>query len=237
MPPARRLESPKVENVDIPPPLVVCDLSPEAPTPEEALLASKPLNARRAAAIGAGLATLCMIALYMTMRPGTETPSSVDQAEAAPPSLPAPTPPVIVPAAVAPAASGTAAQPPAPKEGRWIFTGVIYDLLSTRGVFGVGLIFIDGAGQEVGATESDEEGRYRVTLPAVEPEGYSVRIMHEDYSDRHIDESEASSLRTGDLKQRRLLMRSGVRTSAWIGVVGQRTRRDIGLIPLSAGKP
>jgi hypothetical protein len=139
----------------------------------------------------------------------------------------------------APPAEETAAVPtPAPKEQRWIFTGVVYDLSTAKGVFGTSLIFVDGDGQEVGATESDEEGRYRVSLPSGPPQGYGMRIMHEDYSDKYVVEmDDAGAVRKAGLAQRRLLMGSKVKPAPWIGAVDSRTRRDIGLVPLSLEKP
>ncbi|MBI3289198.1 MAG: hypothetical protein HYZ74_06745 [Elusimicrobia bacterium] len=153
-------------------------------------------------------------------------------------------PPVVSPRAEPPAAAGQAARPevlrtggPARKERTWVFEGVVYDLLSARGVYGARLRFSDGK-NTVGAAESGPEGRYRVALPAGSAPGYSLQIAHEDYAGRHIDEMDStSSLRKADYEQRRFLVRTAVRNVPWIGALERPARRDIALIPKSAEEP
>ena len=63
-------------------------------------------------------------------------------------------------------------------------------------------------------------------------EGYTLRIVHDDYSGKHIDELDStSSVRKADLEQRKFLMQAGARSLPWIGTVGKPVRRDMALVP------
>ncbi len=119
-----------------------------------------------------------------------------------------------------------------PAGPQWVFEGVVYDLLTTRGVFGVRLIFLDDKDTEVAVIETSEGGRYRAAMRPGPAEGYTLLIMHDDYSGKHIDELDStSSVRKADLEQRKFLMDAGARSLPWIGAVGKPVRRDMALVP------
>lgn len=140
---------------------------------------------------------------------------------------PAPPPPAAKPK---PAAAPVVAKKPAAPQ--WIFEGVVYDLLSTRGVFGVRLVFVDAEDNEVASIETAEGGRYKAAMKPGPENGYALRIVHEDYSGKHIDELDStSSVRKADLEQRKFLMQAGARSLPWIGTVGKPVRRDMALVP------
>ncbi len=127
-------------------------------------------------------------------------------------------------------------KPPAaakkPVGPQWVFEGTVYDLLSTRGVYGVRLIFIDAEDNEVSAIESSEGGKYYAAMKPGPAEGYTLRIEHDDYSGKHIDELDStSSVRKADLEQRKFLMQAGARSLPWIGSASKPVRRDMALVP------
>jgi hypothetical protein len=178
--------------------------------------------------------------------------SAPAQPAPAPAATPTPAPPVVVappkeapdrPAAkfVQTAQPKRAAKPkrPAPVAApkkvlgpQWVFEGVVYDLITTRGVYGVRLVFLDAEDNEVTTVEAGEGGQYRVSMDAGPATGYTLRIVHDDYSGKHIDELDStSSVRKADLEQRKFLMQAGVRSLPWIGVVGKPVRRDMALVP------
>lgn len=136
--------------------------------------------------------------------------------------------PVPVPSVNKPKAAG-AKKPTGPQ---WIFEGTIYDLLTTRGVYGARLVFIDAEDSEVASAEAGEGGHYHVSMKAGPAEGYAMRVMHDDYTSKHIDELDStSSVRKADLEQRKFLMQAGSRSLPWIGTVGKPVRRDMALVP------
>lgn len=148
-----------------------------------------------------------------------------------------PRPKPVAPASVAnpkpptPAAAPAAA-PKKPAGPQWVFEGVVYDLLSTRGVYGVRLVFVDAEDNEVASAEAGDGGHYRVSMKAGPAQGYALRIVHDDYSGKHIDELDStSSVRKADLEQRKFLMQAGARSLPWIGTVGKPVRRDMALVP------
>ncbi len=129
-------------------------------------------------------------------------------------------------------ASAPAAAPKKMSEPLWVFEGTVYDLLSTRGVYGARLVFVDAQGNEAASIETSADGHYRAAMKPGPPEGYAVRVAHDDYSGKRIDElDEAGSVRKADLKERELLMRAGARSLPWIGSVGKTMRRDMALAP------
>ncbi|MCR4295548.1 MAG: hypothetical protein NUW21_08440, partial [Elusimicrobia bacterium] len=184
-------------------------------------------------------------------------PAETPKAAAAPPPAPRPVPPpapaVAAPAASTPRATATfpkihrpapaprpAAAPkpkaPAPKKAapgpQWVFEGTVYDLLTTRGAYGVRLVFVDAEDNEVASVETAEDGRYRAAMKPGPAQGYGLRILHDDYSGKHIDELDStSSVRKADLEQRKFLMQAGARSLPWIGAVGAPVRRDMALVP------
>jgi hypothetical protein len=123
----------------------------------------------------------------------------------------------------------------APKKSmgpQWEFEGTVYDLLTTRGVFGVQLVFVDADDYEIASVGTGKDGHYRVAMKAGPPEGYTLRIVHDDYSGKHIDELDStSSVRKADLEQRKFLMQAGARSLPWVGKVDATTRRDMALVP------
>ena len=69
-------------------------------------------------------------------------------------------------------------------------------------------------------------------MPAGPQGGYRLRIIHDDYSGKHIDELDStSSVRKADLEQRKFLLQAGARSLPWIGTVGKPVRRDMALVP------
>jgi hypothetical protein len=118
-----------------------------------------------------------------------------------------------------------------------MFEGTVYDLLTTRGAYGVRLVFVDAEDNEVASVETGEDGRYRVSMKPGPAEGYGLRILHDDYSGKHIDELDStSSVRKADLEQRKFLMQAGARSLPWIGTVGKPVRRDMALVPRVAAE-
>ena len=136
------------------------------------------------------------------------------------------------------AASAPAREPKArkPKGPRWVFEGVVFDLLTTHGVFGAKLVFLDADGNVVGETDTGPAGRYKVSLPA--GPGYKLKISHGDYTDRYIDEGDAtSSLREATPEERRVLMSAAARNLPWAGDPAKPVHRDLALIPKTPEEP
>lgn len=129
------------------------------------------------------------------------------------------------------------AAPKKPTGPQWVFEGTVYDLLSTRGVYGVRLLFIDAEDNEVAAIESGEGGQYHASMKPGPADGYTLRVVHDDYSGKHIDELDStSSVRKADLEQRKFLMQAGARSLPWIGNVGKPVRRDMALVPKASSE-
>ena len=128
--------------------------------------------------------------------------------------------------------SAPRAAPKKPAGPRWEFEGTVYDLLTTRGVFGAQLVFVDADDYEIASVATGKDGHYRVEMKAGPREGYGLRIVHVDYSGKHIDELDStSSVRKADLEQRKFLMEAGARSLPWVGALGMTTRRDMALVP------
>lgn len=120
----------------------------------------------------------------------------------------------------------------------WSFEGTVFDLLTAEGVFAAKLSFKDGDGNAAGETATKENGRYKISLPGGDSRGYTLKISHPDYTDRYIDEGDAtSSLRDATPEERRMLMQAAARSLPWIGSAKTSIRRDLGLVPKSAGAP
>jgi hypothetical protein len=143
------------------------------------------------------------------------------------------------PAAVPGPAPATSAAPapapvdPAPKATEapsesWTFQGVAFDLISTRGVFAVRLVFVDDRGAVAGETETGADGRYKIEVPA--GPGYSVKIAHGDYTGRYLDDPDGS-LRTASSEERKLLMQAAAHNRPWIGNPKKAVYRDLALVP------
>ncbi|MEK7382635.1 MAG: hypothetical protein AAB262_05040, partial [Elusimicrobiota bacterium] len=125
-----------------------------------------------------------------------------------------------------------------PKGPTWAFEGVIFDLLTARGVFAAKLSFQDADGDIVGETETRGDGHYKVVLPAGGPQGYPLKIIHDDYTERYIETGDAtSSIREANPEERKLLMQAGARNLPWVGVLKKTVRRDLGLVPKTPEEP
>jgi hypothetical protein len=142
---------------------------------------------------------------------------------AAPPPAPAPAP------APAAAPSSPAPSKAAPESvDAWTFEGVVFDLLTTRGVFAVRLVFVDDRGGVAGETETGADGRYKIEIPS--GAGYTVKIAHGDYTGRYIDDPDGS-LRTASSDERRLLMQAAAHNRTWVGNPKKAVYRDLALVP------
>jgi hypothetical protein len=127
-------------------------------------------------------------------------------------------------------------KPRKPKGPSWVFQGMVFDLITTRGVFAAKLVWVDANGDVVGETETGPGGRYKISLPA--GTGYKLKITHGDYADRYIDEGDTtSSLRDATPEERRILVQAAARTVPWIGEVKKPTTRDLALVPRSPEEP
>jgi hypothetical protein len=126
-----------------------------------------------------------------------------------------------------------------PKGPTWKFEGVVFDLLSARGVFAAKMTFLDADGNEIGETETGPGGRYRVDLPpGPAGKGYTLQISRSDYTGRYIDEGDqTSSLREATPEERRILMSAAARNLPWIGSTAKAMRRDLALVPNSPEDP
>ena len=132
--------------------------------------------------------------------------------------------------AAKPAPPEAPAKPRAAKRPNWTFEGTVFDLLTTRGVFGATLVFSNAAGKVVGQANTGQDGRYKISLPA--GAGYQLKISHGDYADRYLDEGDAtSSLREATPAERRILMSAAARNLPWSGDPQKTVRRDLALVP------
>jgi hypothetical protein len=145
-------------------------------------------------------------------------------------------PPPPNPQAAPEPAQAAAAEPRPAKVPQWTFEGVVFDLLTARGVFAAKLVFLDRRGKVVATTESGEGGRYKIRIPA--GSGYTLKISHGDYPGRYLDEGEAtSSLRYASPEERKLLMSAAARHLPWTGDPRKTARRDLALVPSSSESP
>lgn len=142
------------------------------------------------------------------------------------------------PAVPKPAAAKKPARRAKSKGPAWVFEGVVFDLLTARGVFAAKLSFVDPDGNVVGETSTGGGGGYKAVLPVGGPHGYALKISHGDYTERYIDEGDAtSSLREATPEERKILMHAGVRNLPWVGLPKKSVRRDLGLVPLTLEEP
>lgn len=136
-------------------------------------------------------------------------------------------------------AAPVAARPRKPKGPTWEFEGVVFDLLTARGVYAAKMQFLDGDGNPAGETETGPGGRYKVSLPAgPDGKGYILKISRSDYTDRYIDEGDqTSSLREATPEERRILMSAAARNLPWVGSPKKAMRRDLALVPKTPEDP
>ncbi len=144
--------------------------------------------------------------------------------------------PVAAPLPVARETETSPAATPAPSSiPEWVFEGFVYDILSTQGVFGARLAFIDSQNNEVASLTTTEDGHYLATMKPGPAEGYTVRITHNDYAEKYIAEpSSTSSLRKAGLEARKALLAAGAHSLPWIGAVAKSVRHDLALVPKTA---
>jgi hypothetical protein len=117
-----------------------------------------------------------------------------------------------------------------------VFEGVVFDLLTARGVFGAKLIFLNPDGDVVGETDTGPAGRYKIALPP--GSGYKLKISHGDYTERYIDEGDAtSSLREATPEERKILMSAAARNLPWAGSEAKPVHRDLALVPKTPEEP
>jgi hypothetical protein len=129
-------------------------------------------------------------------------------------------------------------KPKAPAGPSWNFEGIVFDLLSARGVFAARLTFMDADGNVVGETETGPGGRYKADLPVGPTSGYTLKIVHADYTSRYIDEGDAtSSLREATAEERQILMQAAARNLPWVGTPNKTQHRDLALVPKSPEEP
>ena len=120
----------------------------------------------------------------------------------------------------------------------WSFEGMVFDLITARGVFAVKLSLRDAGDNVVGETETGGDGRFKIVVPAGGARGYRLSLAHGDYSDRYIDESDAmSSLRNATPDERRILMKAAARNLPWVGASSNIVRRDMAIVPRFPEEP
>lgn len=241
-------------------------LRPEAPAVQYSASGSSPFARRTPPAEAVAPAPPAPVESPAPVTVATPPPASAPVAPPAPvapdpvpqptPVQPAPPPQnnVSRPAAVFAAPRATLATPLIPKVEKteapkappkkvaprptWVFEGVIFDLLTARGVFAAKLSFVDQDGNVVGTTSTGGGGSYKISVPVGGPKGYSLRISHPDYTERYIDEGDAtSSLREATPEERKILMQAAARNLPWIGMAKNSVRRDLGLVPKTTEEP
>lgn len=144
----------------------------------------------------------------------------------APPAGPAPSD------AAKPAPPPVQAAGPEPEKPRpqWVFEGRIYDMITLRPVFAAELR-LEAGDEKPAAAQTDENGRYRVSVPALEGETYQLTLTHPDYDGKRYFDEISPPYRTLDAQERRAMRRLVPRHKAWAGRVGGKTRRDLVLVP------
>lgn len=137
------------------------------------------------AAIGAGIAAAVLLAaagigLYHSRQSAAPVPPPVP---AAAPlvevRLLAPEKPIVPPEAPEPVIAEPIERRALPKE--WRLRGTVYDLLTLKGLAGCALVFTNDYTSTRFETSTDEEGRYRMILPPIAEEGYTLKISLPDY--------------------------------------------------------
>ncbi|MDE2510853.1 MAG: hypothetical protein KGL74_07005 [Elusimicrobia bacterium] len=215
----------------VPPPSSPAPLI-EAPEPAPAAPAALPAEARPAASFANS--PRVVVAGDDEAPPSKTSSSAANSAQGDDaPEAPAPKKPRRAPEPVRRAAKAKAPQGPS-----WNFEGVVFDLLTARGVFAAKLVYLDADGNDVGQTETGPGGRYRIALPVSASGGYTLRISHSDYTTRYIDEGDAtSSLREATPEERQILMQAAARNLPWVGNTKKTLHRDLALVPKSPEEP
>lgn len=152
--------------------------------------------------------------------------------------LPVPSDSTDTPRVSSSVASAPLEEPTAAKGPTWAFQGVVFDLMTGRGVFAANLSFRNGGGTVVGKTSTNGEGRYKVVLPVGGLAGYALKIEHGDYTERYIDTRGATdAIRQATDEERKILMQGAASNRPWVGDSAKTLRRDLGLVPLERDGP
>jgi len=137
-------------------------------------------------------------------------------------------------APVAPTAAKPAAAEEEPVTPKWTFRGTAFDLMTGQPVFAAKLTLLDAKGKSVGEVETGTNGRFTLTVPAGDKDGYTLKVSHTDYLSRCIDQGENTlSLRQATPEDRQVLIHAA-HSRAWIGSDKSASVHDLALIPLSA---
>jgi hypothetical protein len=228
--PAKEMPAPRVGGpITAPPPPPPAAASPAPPVKAAAPAPASPAPDERPAA---SFATLPRVVVGGQL-PAAPKPKAAPAADSSDEDAAEPAPRKARPAAEAPA------RPRKPKGPAWNFEGVVFDLLTARGVFAAKLVFLDADGNVAGESETGPGGRYKVALPpGGAAKGYTLKIIHADYTDHYIDEGDAtSSLREATPEERRILMQAAARNLPWVGNTGKTIHRDLALVPKSPEEP
>lgn len=182
---------------------------------------------------------LSLDAFYNMLSKGSATPTPI---EPLPPTgqtpIQTPRPDWKRTAPVAPTPTPTAALPD-PDEGepepamaveKWTFEGRIYDMLTLRPVFAAEVRLQPKEGKPL-AVQTDENGRYRIQVPALDGGSYQLAIVHPDYDKKRYFDEISPPYKELELQDRKALVRLVPRHRPWTGKVKGRTRRDLVLLP------
>ncbi len=96
----------------------------------------------------------------------------------------------------------------------WIFSGTVYDLITTKPVPQVNLVFEDVAKNKRFTVSSHADGHFEITLPEATAEGYYLKIRNRKYHARAIIENAKTykPLRLLTVAQRRKVEKDFLRT-------------------------
>ena len=196
----------------------------------------------------AGASPFRRMTLSLDAAPPVAAPASVPASQSSTPTTGSPAPMTAPEDAARPSASFAAAPrarvegeeakpveaPAKPRqqaeEESWVFKGLVFDLLTTQGVSGVRLSFLDRDGNVVGETDTSSSGRYEISLPAAA--GCTLKISRDGYTGRYIEEGDATSaLREATPEERQTLMSAVARNLPWTGDPKKPLHRDIALMP------
>ncbi|MBI5200107.1 MAG: carboxypeptidase regulatory-like domain-containing protein [Elusimicrobia bacterium] len=113
---------------------------------------------------------------------------------------------------------------------KWTFEGRIYDMITLRPVYAaeVRLQSKDGKPQ---TAQTDERGRYKLEVPALDGGSYQLTVVHPDYDSKKYFDEISPPYKELELMERRALVRLVPRHKTWTGKVNAKTRRDLVLLP------
>jgi hypothetical protein len=114
----------------------------------------------------------------------------------------------------------------------WTFEGSVIDFMTGHGIFAAKLVLVDPSMDEVAEVETNDEGHYKISVPALAAGGYTPKLIHQDYTPQYIDDQTVTaSVKDASTEQRRILMHASVRHLPWTGKAKSTIHRDIALIP------